>query len=59
MRWYPSSCPVCQGDLHDDPSDDAWVECMMCAREFRATEVLAVQRVRKVPAPFTAPAQAA
>jgi hypothetical protein len=47
MRWYSSACPVCRGDLHDDPMDQDWVMCMMCAREFAAEDLLEVQRARR------------
>jgi hypothetical protein len=48
MGWYPAACPACSGDLHDDPMDQNWVPCMMCAREYPAADVLAVQRLRKL-----------
>jgi len=51
MFWYSSACPVCNGDMHDDPMDEKWVVCMMCAREFIAADVLGVQRERRVEAP--------
>ena len=34
LKWYPSACPVCGGDLHDDGEDRGWATCMMCARFF-------------------------
>jgi hypothetical protein len=40
LKWYLRACPVCQGDLHDDPEDAGWVTCFMCTRSFRASEVL-------------------
>lgn len=49
MTWYPQSCPVCAGDVYDDPLDHGWVTCMMCARSFVASNVLAVQRIAKRP----------
>ena len=48
MRWYSGACPVCHGDLYEDPMDAKSVTCMMCAREFVAADVLAVQRARRV-----------
>ena len=47
MKWYPRACPACAGDLHDDLQDRGWVTCMMCARSYQATEVLAVQRLTR------------
>ena len=38
MQWYLRSCPVCTGDLHDDPDDAGSLTCFMCARSFRAGE---------------------
>jgi hypothetical protein len=44
MNWYPRSCPVCTGDLHDDFDDKGWVTCFMCARTFRASELPNLER---------------
>jgi hypothetical protein len=34
MRWFPRACPICRGDLHDDPEDLGVVACFMCGRSF-------------------------
>ncbi len=47
MNWYPRACPACSGDLHDDLQDRGWVTCMMCARSYEASEVLAVRRLHR------------
>jgi hypothetical protein len=47
VKWYPAACPVCGGDLHDDLEDRDWVACAMCARSFRATELLAVRALAR------------
>jgi hypothetical protein len=39
MKWYTHACPTCGGDLHDS-DERGWVECLLCARSFRASEVL-------------------
>jgi hypothetical protein len=39
MKWYMHACPACGGALHDS-YDRGWVECLMCARSFRASEIL-------------------
>jgi hypothetical protein len=36
MTWFMHACPVCGGDLHDDPFERGWLECLMCARSFPA-----------------------
>jgi hypothetical protein len=41
MNWYLHGCPVCGGDLHDDPQDKGWVACFMCGRTFRVRDVQA------------------
>ena len=50
MKWYPQR-PTCNGDLHDDLQDRGRVTCMMCARSYQASEVLAVQRLNRHEAP--------
>jgi hypothetical protein len=39
MKWYMRACPACGGDLHDS-TDRGWVECLMCSRSFRASEIV-------------------
>ena len=51
MSWYPKSCPVCNGDLYDDALDKGDVTCMMCARSFRAADLITVQRIRRAQRP--------
>ena len=51
MSWYPRSCPACNGDLYDDALEQGDVTCMMCARSFRAADVIAVQRIRRAQQP--------
>ena len=51
MRWYPRTCPVCGGDMHDDLEEKGWVTCFMCARSFAAKDILAIQQVTQVPSP--------
>lgn len=39
MGWYIRACPICGGDLHDDPEERGWVTCFLCARSFRAAAI--------------------
>jgi hypothetical protein len=36
MKWYLRACPVCRGDLHDDPEKMGWEICIMFGRWGRA-----------------------
>jgi reverse gyrase len=47
MGWYPQACPNCSGDLYDDPLEKGDVTCMMCARSFVASNVIAVVRQQR------------
>jgi len=38
MKWYIRACPNCGGALHDS-EDRGWVECLMCSRSFRASQI--------------------
>jgi hypothetical protein len=38
MKWILHGCPVCGGDLHENLTDEGWLTCFMCAREFPASE---------------------
>ena len=62
MQWYPNACPVCGGVLHEEVGDPAAVTCLMCARSFAASDLVAVQRLRRRASfarPAPRPAQAA
>jgi reverse gyrase len=48
MKWYMHACPTCGGDLHDS-EDRGWVECLLCARSVRASEMLKPRPVELVP----------
>lgn len=41
MKWYIRACRVCGGDLHEDPEDEGWVKCLLCARSLPLDQVLA------------------
>ena len=50
MKWFPRACPVCAGDLHEDLDLAGWVQCFMCARSFRLTELhpASAQEIRQL-----------
>jgi uncharacterized protein YbaR (Trm112 family) len=54
MKWYPRSCPVCRGDLHDDLDDSDLLTCFMCCRSYHLA--LVDGSVRLLPAEYLATA---
>lgn len=39
MKWYPRACPVCRGDLQEDPEELEVAVCFMCGRSFAIAAV--------------------
>jgi hypothetical protein len=53
-QWHLAACPVCRGDLQDEPEELGWATCLMCGRSFAIDDLNAITK-KPEPNESTAP----